>query len=418
MNLLAIEVNQLGDYYVSRYRQVEDNGATLHVLCGHARPDHWHADRLRVTGSAAIDDLIQAARDWHAITPFTGVITFAESSVIAAAAVAHALGLPGLAVDTARTCRNKRLMREAHAAHGAPHPPFAYVTTLTEALAAAERITYPVILKPTLGAGSSFVFRADTPDDLAAKFEHATHGIGQMDFYTNEASGVDPGPHGLLIEGFLNGAEYLVEAYAWDGDIVVGSIVDRVTIEANTFDDDVHHAPTALGPAALDALREAVTLGARAQGLTRSVMHAEIRFHNGAPFILEIAARPGGGGLDHMARISARYCPIRAMVDIARGERPPATTYTPTERHTAGMVLLSGEGRIRHISIPDTVRTDPNVFFLKVLAREGDTILRPPRGNTIIGFLGTEGESFAAAMRAAEATAARIHVDLDAPVLA
>lgn len=104
------------------------------------------------------------------------------------------------------------------------------------------------------------------------------------------------GPNSLLVESYLDGREFLIEAYSWDGITVLGSIVDRVTLEGNSFDDDVHHAPTDLNIEDLQRVHAAVHAGASAQGLTRSVMHAEICFRQGLPYIVEIAARAGGGG--------------------------------------------------------------------------------------------------------------------------
>ena len=60
-----------------------------------------------------------------------------------------------------------------------------------------------------------------------------------------------------------------------------------------------------------DVSREDVR--AHAQGLRRSAMHAEVRFHEGEPYLLEIAARVGGGGLDEIARLTTGYDPIRAV---------------------------------------------------------------------------------------------------------
>ena len=42
----------------------------------------------------------------------------------------------------------------------------AYVTDAEEALAAAARFGYPVVVKPTLGAASNFVFRVDDEAQL------------------------------------------------------------------------------------------------------------------------------------------------------------------------------------------------------------------------------------------------------------
>jgi len=115
-----------------------------------------------------------------------------------------------------------------------------------------------------------------------------------MSWFTTEAGGIDPGPHGLLIESFLSGPEFLIEAVEWDGELYLRSIVDRVTDESDTFDDDVHHAPTALSPVEITAVHDLVRRAAHAQGIRNSVMHAEVRYHDGAPHLLEIAVRPGG----------------------------------------------------------------------------------------------------------------------------
>jgi biotin carboxylase len=413
MKLLGLEATQNSYYYQSRYQQVVDYGADLFVLNGVGTADFWPADRYRVVGSAKIDDLIEHARKWHAEENFDGVLTFSESGVVAVAAVADALGLPSIGVDAARTSRNKLLMRQAHASFGAPHPDFRFVSDLDAALVAAADFGYPVILKPTLGAASNFVFKVDDAEQMRARFADATDGIARMSWYAMEADGVDLGPHGLLIESYLDGHEHLIEALAWDDEVYLGSIVDRVTVEGDTFDDDVHHAPTSLTPEQLAKVHAAVTAGAHSQGLRRSAMHAEIRFHLGEPYLLEIAVRPGGGGLDHMARLSAGYDPIRAVMSVAAGQKPDVRHYTPTDVHTAAMCLLCDSGRIESVDVPADVTDAENLFFLKVTARPGDVIRRPPEGNSILGFLGATGTSFDDAMRTATDLAGRIDVHLD-----
>jgi len=419
VKLLGLEAVQNATYYLSRYRQVEEFGADLYVMNGLGDPDFWPADRYRLVGSKHIDDIIAAARSWHAVERFDGVLTYSESGVIAVAAVAEALGLPGVGVETARTSRNKLLMRQAHERAGIPRPQFRLVPDLPAALETAEEFGYPMILKPTLGAASNFVFRLDGPDDLRLRYPQALAGMQRMSWYTMEPEGLDLGPHGLLLESFLEGPEMLIEALAWDDEVYLGSIVDRVTVEGDTFDDDVHHAPTALDADRLAAVHRAVTAAAHAQGIRRSAMHAEIRFHHGEPHLLEIAIRPGGGGLDYFARISAGYCPIRATMDVARGVRPDVTHYRPTGVHTAGTCLISGPGRIEEITVPASVANSDKVFFLKITAQPGDVIRRPPYGNNILGFLCTTGSSFDDAMQAAYQLAERIEVrlsDADAPV--
>lgn len=413
MKLLAIEAAQLGHYYVSRYHQVEANGAELYVLCGEGTSDHWRSEHLRLLGDKSLSALIDAARVWHEREKFDGVFTFAEMSVIATAAIAEALALPGIGLQAARNSRNKLLMRQAHEQGGAPIPKFRLVHNIQDALASADLFGYPVVLKPTMGAASAFVFRIDNPEDLQRRFPEAEQGIRTMDSFKLEADDSGVGPNGLLIESFLDGREFLIEAFIWDDEVYLGSVVDRVTVEGTTFDDDIHHAPTDLSSEALVAVHRAVMLGARAQGLLRSVMHAEVRFHAGQPHLLEIAARPGGGGLDYMARISAGYCPIRAVMRIACGAPPALRQFQATPVHTAAMVLLSPRGVIRAINVPESLPDDPSIFFFKLVAKPGDVIKRPPEGNSIIGFLGARGSSFDEAMQAATRASERIDIQVD-----
>ncbi|MDT4986064.1 MAG: hypothetical protein QOI74_158 [Micromonosporaceae bacterium] len=410
MKLLALEASQNGDYYLSRYRQIAGLGADLYVLNGVGTEGFWPAGRYRRAGSKHVEDLIRHAKAWHAEEDFDGVLTFSESAVVAVAAVATALGLPGIGVDAAVASRNKLIMRRAHERGGVPIPRYRFVPDVDAALAAADEFGYPVILKPTLGAASNFVFRVDGADQLRERYRQAGKGIGRMSWYAMEAGGVDLGPHGMLVESFLDGHEHLIEALAWDDDVYLCSIVDRITIEGDTFDDDVHHAPTALCAEQIAEVHAVVTAGVRAQGLARSALHAEVRFHGDRPHLLEIAVRPGGGGLDYMSRVSAGYDPIRAVMDVARGVRPDAHHFRPTGRHTVAFILPCEGGTIESITVPPEVADADGLLHIKLMAKPGDVIRRPPHGNDVLGGLGAIGTSLDDAMRVANELAGGIEI--------
>lgn len=412
MKLLAIEAQQYGPYYLPRYRQVDEYGGNLHLLQGVGEPDFWPAPRYRVAGSAKIDDIVAAALDWHAEQDFDGVLTFSESTVTTVALVAQALGLPGVSLDAAVNSRNKLRMRQAHERGGVPHPRFRFVTDLQDALDAAAEFGYPVVLKPTLGAASFFVFRVDGPQELAQRYRDAVEGIDGIVTYRLEPEGVDCGPHGLLVESFLDGREYLFEAVIWDDEVYLGSIVDRATVEGATFDDDVHVAPTTLTDDQLAEIKQVITAAALAQGLHRSVMHAEIRFHQGRPHIVEIAIRPGGGGLDLVARVTAGYCPIRASMDVARGIRPQVAHYRPTGVHMMGTCLICQAGELEYVWMPPEVSESERTLLARITAHPGAIIRRPPEGNNILGFLVVTGASAEEAKQTLEDFAAKVEVKL------
>jgi biotin carboxylase len=412
MKLLGIEARQHAGYHIARYEQVRGFGADLFVLNGIGEEGYWADGRYRVAGSQKIDDIIAAARDWHDAETFDGVFTFSESGVMTVAAVAEALGLPGVGVDAARKSRNKLLMRQAHEHAGVPHPRYRFVTSLAEAAETAAEFGYPVVLKPTLGAASDFVFRVDDQEEMELRYKITVEGMQQMSPYLREARGLDLGPHGVLIESFLDGHEHLFEALAWDDEVYLGSAVDRVTAEGDTFEDDVHRAPTALSDAELARVHRVITDAAHAQGLRRSVMHAEVRYHGDDPYIVEIAIRPGGGGLDLVARVTADYSPIEAVMDVARGVKPRVQHYAPTGVHMMGTCLICDEGELEYVRVPAEVSDAEQTLMAVATARPGDVIRRPPNGNNVLGFLIVTGTSAQDAQLRLENFADKIEVKL------
>lgn len=103
-----------------------------------------------------------------------GVLTVAaDRAVPVVAAVAETLGLVGIGSETAWVMRNKVAMRVRLAEHGVPQPRFARVTTVEEALAAAESVGFPAVLKPADSGGQRGLARIETIDELTARFEAA-----------------------------------------------------------------------------------------------------------------------------------------------------------------------------------------------------------------------------------------------------
>ncbi|HEU5268304.1 MAG TPA: ATP-grasp domain-containing protein [Jatrophihabitans sp.] len=411
MKLLAVEAQQYGRYYLNRYQLADEYGANLHLLLGVGEPDYWPG-RTRMVGTAGIDELIAAAKAWHAEEHFDGVLTFAEMSVNAVALIAAALGLPGISAEAARGCRNKLLMRQAHERGGVPIPRFRFAPDVDTALAAAEEFGYPVILKPTLGAASYFVFKVSDPVQLAERFAHASEGIDLMAPFQLEAAGIDIGPQGLLVESFLDGDEHLFEALAWDGELYIGSAVDRVTMEGETFDDDVHVSPSTLSDGQLAEIREIISAAATSLGLRRSVLHAEIRMHRGRPHLVEIAARLGGGALDMVARVTAGYCPVLATLDIARGVKPTVQHYRPTGVHMMGTCLICDAGELEYVTVPPEVAESEHTLMARITQQPGAVIRRPPDGNNILGFLVVTGRSHQETKQRLEEYVDRIEVKL------
>lgn len=411
MKLLNIEITSRGDVFHSRYDIFREQGAEIYYLTASpdAAPYPCFADS-RLSASQSIEAVLSEAKSWHQQEHFDAIITTDEASVVATAIVAEALGLPGVSLPGARNSRNKYLMRQSHQRGGAPHPPFHLCHSLEQALDAGTSVGYPVIIKPTLGGNAEHVYLIRNEEAMRQQFPVVLDANRSYSYGHHEAKGIDLGPDALLVEGFLAGSEHCIEAWVRDGEIHIGSIADRISAELEVFDNDLYRTPSALPEKEIVKLRHALEAGVSAQGINHGVVHAEFRFHEGEPYILEIAARVGGGSLYKMARLSYDYCPVIAACRIATGQPLPAKPLKATGRVAVGLTMLCEQGKISKIVIPEAVKSHPAVFNLGILAQEGDEHFRPPAGNDIFGYIGVTADSQEAAIALASQLFARIEI--------
>ncbi|MFW7525146.1 ATP-grasp domain-containing protein [Vibrio ostreicida] len=412
MKLLNIEVTSRGTVFDARYDIFRQNGAEVyHLTMAHQASVYPHFAGVKYLPTQTLDTVVEVARQWHQEIGFDAVITTDEASVLSAAAIADDLLLPGVSLDAAAKSRNKYYMRQAHHAHRAPSPEFELCYSLESGLKAAETIGYPVIIKPTLGGNAEHVYLIRDEQTLKDRFPVASAANQAYSYCVHEAISEALGPNTMLVEGYLSGSEHCIEAWVFEGKAHIGSIADRLSVELDVFDNDLYRTPTALAINQIDLLAAALQAGVEAQGITHGVVHAELRFHQGLPYIVEIAARVGGGSLSKMAQLSYDYCPITTAYLVATNQLPTRATLPPTGKVAVGLTMLSRQGRIKDIRVPDLVTNHPQVFNLAILAKPGDVHRRPPEGNDMFGYIGVTGQSQQEAIELASRLFEEIRID-------
>ncbi len=91
-----------------------------------------------------------------------------EAHILPIARVREAAGIPGTSVRTAFLCRDKPAMKEVLRDGGVPCAQSTAASTAAEVHAFAERVGFPLILKPRDGAGASGAIRVDSAAEIAA----------------------------------------------------------------------------------------------------------------------------------------------------------------------------------------------------------------------------------------------------------
>jgi len=120
-------------------------------------------------------DVIRVVTELAEQTQIDRIECLWEPYMILAARLRESLGLPGMTVEQTIPFRDKEVMKEVLDAAGIRTPRHGRATTIAECREAAERIGYPLIVKPVAGAGSADTYRIDSPDELERIFPALRH---------------------------------------------------------------------------------------------------------------------------------------------------------------------------------------------------------------------------------------------------
>lgn len=342
--------------------------------------------------------LIPAARRLHALDPVDGVLCWDEARVEAAAAVADALDLPGPSLAAVRRCRDKHLTRLALAAAGVAQPASVLVGSMAEALAAADRIGYPVVLKPRALAASLGVVLVHSPAELREAFA-----------FTAETTvpGVPVAERHVLVEEFADGPEISVDC-AVIGGSTYPYCVARKQLGYPPYFEEVGHRVSGDDPLLQDAgLQRLLDAAHRAVDFQDGMTHTELRLTPIGPRIVEINARIGGDLIPYLGWRATGVHPGVVAAAIACGDAPDLR---PSIGRHGGIRFAYADRKltVQRVDVrPDALIS--GVDRVEVLAEPGRTYAPPPEGTAFdrIGFVTAVGDSpddcTAALHRAADA---------------
>ncbi|MFD4574239.1 acetyl-CoA carboxylase biotin carboxylase subunit family protein [Streptomyces sp. NPDC058417] len=315
--------------------------------------------------------------------PIAGVLTWDEFHLMAAARLAHSLGgRRGNTLAAVAAARDKATSRQRFAAADVPSAASTWVHSLDAAASAAERVGYPVVLKPAAYAGSIGVIRVDTITDLPAAWAFASTG----------ATHQGPEGGGVLVEEYLDGPEVSVETVTRRG-VTSAVAVTRKTVgfapyfletgHSVSADDPLLHDVAPVASAALDAL-----------GITHGVSHTELRLTPEGPKVIEVNARHGGDLIGELVRLATGISLPLAAAALACGEVP---NLRPTRQRSAaiGMIYPPAEGTVTHRDLRPG--SDEHLEQFQWLIDIGDTATLTPSStkpnNIRAGYAVVSGDS-------------------------
>ncbi|HCH61927.1 MAG: hypothetical protein CL927_14155 [Deltaproteobacteria bacterium] len=318
------------------------------------------SDYLQVPKMFDEDDLVRRVVEWARPRNIDRVEALWEPLVIAAARIREVLNMPGMSADTVRGFRDKQLMKERIRAAGLRVPHSARVRTAADAWAAAERIGFPLILKPIAGAGSADTHRCNTPAELEAALRTMRH--------VTEAS----------CEEFVDGEEFTYDTICVGGRPVYENVaqylprpliartnewISPVIITVRNLDQPAIRPGLALGRGVLDAL-----------GMGTGFTHMEwYRKSNGEVVFGEIGCRPGGARLVDQMNFTSD---VDLFAEWARAVCWGHVAPLPERAYNTAIIFkrAQGRGQIRHITgLKAYLKRHGSAVMVDALLRPGQT---------------------------------------------
>merc|ERR1719277_2439914 len=349
-------------------------------LRSHAANSRFWVEMLEFEDFSGIPALVKALQ----AMPYSivGVFGGSEPGVELADCLANALAMPAAnPLELLEARKDKAEMQEALRRNGVPAAEQFKSGDLEELLAWAEkRNEWPLVAKPTGGAGSDGVYFCKSLEDL--KFAHS-----QIIGVYNPTGKVNSE---IALQEFLDGDEYIVDTVSYGGKHMVVAMWKYTKCRGLPWDEKVISplqnmllAPTGETE---DQLAEYVFEVLDAVGLRYGPCHTEVMFTKRGPILVEVNARLHGLQGPRLIELSTGISKATYAADVILGggdlfhklyqeERPGRYLYL-LRKHCVQLVLISGSQGYLKKDIKETLASLnlPSIVEILPAVEEGGFI--------------------------------------------
>jgi hypothetical protein len=211
----------------------------------------------------------------------------------------------------------------------------------------------------------------------------------------------------FLVEEFIPGYEVALEGLLMNRRLQALAIFDKPDpLDGPFFEETIYVTPSRTPALLQAAITDCAERAAGALGLAEGPIHAELRYNERGPWLIELAARPIGGRCSAVLRFGSGEHGARSGVTLeeiilrhALGMPIPSLQ---RERLAAGvmMIPIPGAGTLQEVRGVGEAKAVPLVEDVQITARLGERLVPFPEGSRYPGFIFARGETPARVERA------------------
>ena len=280
-------------------------------------------------------EAVNIAARLHRDLKLDSVLCFYEFSLELAATIADSLSITGHSPDVIKRTRNKLAMREFFRDGIFDNVPFYNVLDIATDEHLLSGLSYPIVIKPIDGAGSAGVKILDNKGALKT-FLVSTGPENYADY---------------MIEQFINGTEYSVEALVLEGEIYHIELTRKFKYLNQTV-EIAHQYPAIVNSSIRSAITQFVSRMIQDLKIQFGPVHTEVILSDSSEIhLVETHTRYGGDRIWLMTKDVSGFGPQEAGYFTSVG-LPPIKTDTAWK--SAFVYFHHGPGRITSVDLQAT----------------------------------------------------------------
>ncbi len=343
---------------------------------------------------------VDAAVAVDGVRPVTTVAAFNDIVLPYGAAISERLSCPGPRPELVHAVHHKPEFRRRLRVEGVQDVPYRLVGSETEVAQFGTDHGWPVIVKPSRGAGSYGVTRVDGPDGAADGFANARN--------PNRWTSAE-----VMVEQFLTGPQYGVESFSENGEHQV-LMIERMFIGTGNPMVLGVAAPADLDEQAWSAIATQVGAVLTTLGVQTGPTHCEVLLTPDGPRVIEAHLRFAGDRIPDLLQAVTGVDEFELCARQLLGQRvlPRLRRRLADRSAWRGAAIwyadLPRAGTLAEVTGVAQVRAADGVDEVQVLVSPGQPVQPLATSDDRYAFVRTSAATMSDALAAARDGAARI----------